>query len=363
MVEAGPASGNGPKDRPGFWLAILVAAAFTLACVSGWLLGWSTTSTNGIFLAAVLAVAALLSLVEAIARWARGSFVAFVIIGEDGRTSTSKTFVFMWTLLVAWGLVALLFAGNFLPIHHCVNEDEPTCASDAIGFLQLGWRTFVKAGLDSAYLVLLGIPAGAAVAAKAVTENKVASKSLPVTPLSHEDKTPAARIMQIFSADDGTTDLADFQYMLFNLILAAYFVSGLVSLTSLGLPKLPDTLLGLTSVSAALYVGKKIATRVQPRITAVIPSLLAGRGRITIVGTDLTEDPSLPSRREPRVMVNGVEAAAEADPTIADQINATVPPDLNSTQEPIDGVVEVLSPYGYKTQPFTVKIAPANRGS
>jgi hypothetical protein len=347
---------RGPSDKAGFWWAILLALIAAAACVSGWSLGWSTASTNGVFLAAVLAIVALLLVVEAIARWVGVSFLGFVALGEDGRTSTSKTFVFMWTMLVGWALVALLFAGNFLPIHGCVNEKDAKCAGDAVGFLQLGWRSFVQSGLDTAYLVLLGIPAGAAVAAKAVTESKLASNSLPKTPLSDADQRPAARVMQIFSADDGSTDLGDFQYTLFNLILAAYFISGLVSLASLGLPKIPDTLLGLTSVSAALYVGKKLATRVQPAITAVIPSLLVSGQGITIIGTDLTDDPTLTVRQSPRVMINGVEAVATSDGSVADQIAAIVPAGLNPTNAPIDGTVEVLSSYRYKTAPFAVKV-------
>jgi hypothetical protein len=49
--------------------------------------------------------------------------------------------------------------------------------------------------------------------------------------------------------------------VIFNLVTAIYFVAEFVRPNSGGLPVIPDTLLGLTSVSAALYVGKKAATR------------------------------------------------------------------------------------------------------
>jgi hypothetical protein len=240
----------------------------------------------------------------------------------------------------------------------------PDCSKDAIGFLQLGWRSFLKSGLDASYLVLLGIPAAAAVAGKAVTESKVASGTSPVVPVTAADKTPAARVMQIFSADDGSTDLADFQYLIFNMILATYFVSEVVHLTSVGLPPIPQTLLGLSSVSAALYVAKKAATRTQPTISAVFPSFLMPAKTITITGSGLTDDPALgpANRKAPRVMINDLEADAVADGQVADRITATVPAGLNTTKDPIGGSVEVLSSLGFKTPPYQVTIGPEPKG-
>jgi hypothetical protein len=265
----------------------------------------------------------------------------------------------MWTLLVGWALVALLVAGELLGIKDCVTKG-PDCSPDAIGFLQLGWRSFLKSGLDTSYLVLLGIPAAAAVAAKAVTESKVAAGTMPPAPVTAADRGFPARVMQIFSADDGSTDIADFQYLIFNLILATYFVSEVVHLTSVGLPPIPDTLLGLTSVSAALYVAKKAATRTQPTIAAVFPSFLVPTRTITITGSSLTDDPALAQKRKaPKVKINGVEAQnVTADPQVADQITATVPAGLNTTNIPIGGIVEVLSSLGFKTPPYQVTIAP-----
>jgi hypothetical protein len=43
----------------------------------------------------------LLAAVEILARVSGGSFLRSVILGQDNRTSTSKTFIFVWTMLVS----------------------------------------------------------------------------------------------------------------------------------------------------------------------------------------------------------------------------------------------------------------------
>jgi hypothetical protein len=327
-------------------------------------------SSAGIFLLAAVLVAALLGAIEVMARLAHTSFVATVVLGTDKRTSTSKTFVFMWTLIVAWALAALLLAGEFVPGHSCVTAAQNPCSGDPIGLLQLGWNKFLTSGLDASYLVLLGIPAAAAIGAKAVTQSKVDAGTMPVVPLEASDRTLSARVTQIFSADDGSTDVADLQYVIFNLILASYFVVEMLRVTGTGLPHLPETLLGLTSVSAALYVGKKAATRTQPTISAVFPAFLVDGATITITGNGLTKDLSVPESqqpsnlREPQVTINGVSAEqVRADPNVQDRITARVPEGLNPGKDPISGNVEVLSAYGFKTPPCAVMIKGTGKGT
>jgi hypothetical protein len=290
------------------------------------------------------------------------------MIGEDGRTSTSKTFVLMWTLLVAWAIVALLIAGAVLTLEPCVTAGHSTnqCMGDPIGLLQLGWQAFLANGLDAGYLVLLAVPAGAAIAAKAITQSKVDTGVTPPVPLSAGDKRPSARISQVFSADDGSTDIADFQYVIFNVLLATYFVIQVLRVSAVGLPALPATLLGLTGVSAALYVGKKAVGRTQPTITAVFPTAVSAGQMIIITGTNLTANVNGPAGQQPaggfqqiRVSVNGAPAnVRQPDPNVPDRVLADVPNGLNTTGSPIPGTVEVLNPYGFKTPPYPVTINP-----
>jgi len=103
---------------------------------------------------------------------------------------------------------------------------------------------------------LLGFPAGAAVSAKAITVGQLAGGTVTKNPPDFKKKTPATAIKDIVANDQGDLDLGDTQYFLFTLVaLAAFFIAFFHDPT--GLPVLSDTLVGLTSASAAAYVAKK----------------------------------------------------------------------------------------------------------
>lgn len=326
-------------------------------------------SLAGVALIAAGGVILVLGLVELITRAAHSSsraahlsFITTVIVGEDGRTSTSKTFILMWTLLVAWGLLALLIAGEFVGPHAClsaaVTGSTPRCHGDGVGLLQRGWTHFVHAGLSGGYLVLLGVPASAGVAAKGITQARVQSGGgvkAPIPPRSPGALNFPARVAEIFSDDDGSTDLADFQYLVFNLITAAYFVSQFLNPKGDGLPIIPDTLLGLTSVSAALYVGKKAVTRTQPSVTGVFPAPLRDGQPFTIIGTGLTVDPSSPAAATTptaQVTIDGVLATAVAQSGA--NLTAVAPPNVAPGGTPVIRQLRVLNPYGGITADFPV---------
>jgi hypothetical protein len=314
-------------------------------------------SLAGVALIAAGGVIVVLGLVELITRAAHSSFITTVIIGEDGRTSTSKTFILMWTLLVAWGLLALLIAGEFVGPHACltatVTGTTPRCHGDGVGLLQRGWTHFVHAGLSGGYLVLLGVPASAGVAAKGITQARVQSGGGVKTPRPPRSPNFLARVAEIFSDDDGSTDLADFQYLVFNLITAAYFVSQFLNPKGDGLPIIPDTLLGLTSVSAALYVGKKAVTRTQPSVTGVFPAPLRDGQPFTIIGTGLTVDPSSPTSATAQVTIDGVLATAVAESGA--NLTAVAPPNLAPGGTPTIRQLRVLNAYGGITADFPVQ--------
>lgn len=269
-------------------------------------------SETGIYLVAGAAVLACLVVVQLISLVGHKSFLSTVILGQDGRTSTSKTFILMWTLIVSWALIALLIAGKLIHMHGCVTPSEPIRAAEAckkkgdeVGLLQVGWLHFLHTGLSGSYLVLLGVPAAAGVAAKGITVHEAAGAGFK-TPNTNPGRNPFARISEIFSADDGTTDIGDFQYMIFNLVTAVYFVVQFVHPDGSGLPTMPDTLLGLTSVSAGLYVGKKAVSRSQPAVTGVFPQPVQANMRFTIVGEGLTAEPTSPTEVPPQVSIDGV---------------------------------------------------------
>jgi hypothetical protein len=320
------------------------------------------------FLIGAAAILALLAIVEAIARIGHASFLTSVILGEDNRTSTSKTFVFMWTLLVGWALTSMLIVGELIKIHSCAAQPAAANAAaacvankDQVGLLQIGWQHFIASGLSGGYLVLLGIPATAAVAAKAITQSKNDSGTMPKV-TAPGNQSISSRAAQIFSSDDNTADIGDFQYMVFNLVTAVYFVAQFVQPNGQGLPAIPNTLLGLTSVSAALYVGKKAATRTQPVITGAFPSILRVGQPVTITGSSLTTDPTTkrvpPGAIAPQVTINGIPALnVTPDPAVADRLTATVPPGLVPGPAPVPGTIQVLSAYGSITPGFAVQLS------
>jgi hypothetical protein len=323
--------------------------------------------TTWIFILAAFAALTLVGGFEVLARVAHTSFLKSVILGRDGRTSTSKTFILLWTLLVSWALISLLIAGTLWRIHSCaaiadLRSATKACASkdDQVGLLEVGWRNFLRNGLAGSYLVLLGIPAVAGVAAQGITQAKAASGTVAKARLPSNARAGtglSARLAQIFSADDQTTDVGDFQYVVFNLLTAAYFFTQFINPDGSGLPSLPDTLLGLTGVSAALYVGKKAADRSSPSVTGVFPTLLREGQPFTVTGTSLTADPAQADVQDARITINGHEAIdVRVDQAASDRLTAIVPPGL-APAGPVPGTLQVESEYGAITPGFDIQCA------
>lgn len=321
-------------------------------------------SLAGIAAIAAGAMALLLLVVQLISFAGRESFLSSVILGEDGRTSTSKTFILMWTLLVGWALVTLLIAGELVSAHACVSGSHAAavkaCKQDEVGLLQLGWRHFVDTGLAGSYLVLLGIPAGAGVLAKGITQQQVASSAgFKTTKRRGASDLGAirqfiARVAEVFSADDGSTDIADFQYLIFNLITGVYFVAQFLNPDGSGLPTIPDTLLGLTGVSAGLYVGKKAVSRSQPTISGVFPQPLHDGSEFTIIGTALGNDPAAPLDAQPQITIDSMPVTLMRV-TETGNLVVKAPADLSLSGTPAVRQLQVLNPYGGLSPKFDVQ--------
>jgi IPT/TIG domain len=166
----------------------------------------------------------------------------YIFLGADDRVSTSKVQFAFWTLALSYALLVIAF-------------------HDAV---------FRSGTLDPRYLLLLGFPAGAAVSAKAITVGQKASGTISKSPPKFERKTPATAVKDIVANDQGDLDLGDTQYFLFTLVaLAAFFIAFFRDPTQL--PVLPDTLVGLTSASAAAYVAKKAVSPSPVKIAAASP--------------------------------------------------------------------------------------------
>jgi hypothetical protein len=168
-----------------------------------------------------------------------------LIVGTDGRASTSKVQAALWTGAVLYAFLFLLIAG-----WHIWNRPK---TPRLIG-LKDGFAHLIVHPLQPEYLVLLGVPITAAIAAKALTLNKVIAGTLAKTTGTSEGV--AAGLAETVSNDTGNADLLDSQYVAFNLITLIYFFSAFFGTTvanpSGGLPSIPPTLLALSGVSAHL---------------------------------------------------------------------------------------------------------------
>lgn len=155
-----------------------------------------------------------------------------LVVGRDNRVSTSKTTALIWTYSVAAALLSFLIA-EWLGHPHALTV--------------LGTQ-----GLDAQYAVLMGGPLGAAILAKGIVSSQVAKGSA-AKPSSTTAPTPA----QLVQNDAGEADLGDLQYLLFNVVALIFFYGELFRVPQRGMPTIPDVLVGLTSLSAVGFVGKK----------------------------------------------------------------------------------------------------------
>lgn len=162
--------------------------------------------------------------------------IATLFLGDDGRTSTSKLQAVLWTFAILWALISLLTGA--------------------------GVESFDKAlsgnNLREEYLLLLGGPFAAAIAAKGITTKQTAENPAAKSKKEKVGKsTLAERVAEVVSNDEGGVDLGDFQYFAFTLVTLAYFTWAFIESPASGLPAIPGTLLVLVGVSQATYVGKK----------------------------------------------------------------------------------------------------------
>lgn len=188
-----------------------------------------------------------------------------LLVGQDGRASTSKIQAALWTYAILFTFIYVMVLGK-APIRR---SETPQLVAFKNALKQL-----LGSGIDLEYIVMLGLPVGAALAAKAITSGKVANKELLKPPV--KKRGVVRGVAESVSADNGQADLLDFQYLAFNLVTVAYFFitfanEGAQNPTE-GLPVIPPTLLILSGVSTSLYVAKKqLETGLAPTITSVTP--------------------------------------------------------------------------------------------
>jgi hypothetical protein len=251
--------------------------------------------------------------------------VKALVIGADGRASTSKVQAVLWTFAIWFAFVFLLVWGRSLGCGEddLSAEDRQACAAAAKDRTTF---TDVAGGeLQADYYVLLGFPLGVAIASKALTTSKVTAGTVTKPPVTEGVEGVPQGLRETISNDRGETDLVDFQYFAFNLLTLAFFWIEFLTKPDQGLPELPATLIGLAGLSAAAYTTRKaLETDVKPGISTVIPrriDLTEGFG-VAVIGSGfeartpvVPDDQAAPNATSvtpsARIMVNGISLKIE----------------------------------------------------
>jgi hypothetical protein len=237
----------------------------------------------------------------------RRSWLGAILVGQDHRASTSKTVVAVWTFLIGWGLLSAVLTSIF-----GADVDWPS--------------------LQEEYLLLLGGPFAAAVLAKYATSGQAESK--PDGPVG--DAGPS----QLVTNDSGDTDLGDFQYVLFNVIGMAFFLSQFSGELSTGFPDLPPTLTGLMLTSTGAYAAKKLLAQEPPTLISVLPAAAPRGAAVEVYGTSLTVPASASESGEaaiPTVLVGNAPATVTAHDIVLgnDRLTITIPDTATLGSAPI----------------------------
>jgi len=316
----------------------------------------------------VLIASAIAIVLLLVATWALyGLDVAIVrklVIGADNRASTSKFQATAWTYALLFALLTLLLGHLFYA------DFDP------------GWDKFLEDGLNSDYLWLLGIPSVGLVGAKAITQSKVQANP-DAKPTKPDDKQPddkqpdektkpttglLVRTRELASNDDDADPqpaLGDLQYLVFNAIAVAYFLSAFLGHVEDGLPSLPDTLIALTVVSAASYLSAKaVKAAAPPVIVSVRPSRFV-RGdtetRLEVSGTGFLG--ATGKAGSPMATLGGAELDVEGTAT-AESVTAIVPTATEASDlgllDPEIKVAKldlvVYTPAGQPSEPTTLDV-------
>jgi hypothetical protein len=230
-----------------------------------------------------------------------------LIVGADNRVSTSKLQLLMWTYAIAFVLLAIVLEGR---------------ADDIL-----------TTGLETQYLLLLGIPVVGAAGAAVITSSKVQSGTIdkpsdPSTAASTALTGIRDGLADVVTDDSGRGDLGDFQYFVFNLVALTYFFTNFFSGTQDALPTIPDTLVALTGASAFAYLSKKGVINDAPKLTGIYPSTVARGDQVTVRGVNLVGPSSPAASVDPsrglKLLFGGLQATG-VDATDATAVLVTVP--------------------------------------
>ena len=220
-----------------------------------------------------------------------------VICGADGRPSTSKLQMWLWTVVVLFSYVAIYAArvksGQFDPINEFPEN----------------------------VLIALGLSIVTGTAAKGITVSYLKSGEIVKPPPTSSTSGPSA----VVKDDDGSLDLSKIQMLAWTVVaIGVYLINVVVEIKHPPYDKLPDidaALMVLMGLGQGAYLGKKLVSTDVPRITAVTSQQTAGTTVITIQG-----DTFGPVQNGSLVTIDGIPVTTPVSFWSDTQINLNLPP-------------------------------------
>lgn len=172
-----------------------------------------------------------------------------LVQGQDGRASSSKLQLGIWT-------VAAIFAYVVMTVARIKNHELTPIASFPPGLL-----------------LAMGFSSSTAVAAKGITSSYVASGRVAKT-----SATDGQSVSDLVTNDGGQPDLIKFQMLAWTIVAVAIFLVSLyehvygpkADLTSL--PDIDETLAVLMGIGHGTYVFHKLTLNTSPVLTGISPS-------------------------------------------------------------------------------------------
>lgn len=190
-----------------------------------------------------------------------------LVIGEDGRPSTSKLQMLVWTAATVFAFLAIYqirFSSGF-------GEDLPATPTNVLIAMGISVVTAVSAKAIAVNSQAQSAAAPAVVAVAPAAAAAVPAAAVPAPPVSPASPSQSG----IFTDDAGRPDIGKVQVVLWTVIAVGVFLSNVFALIHspgsphidpqtkvatfpLGLPDISQTLMILMGLGHSAYIGKKI---------------------------------------------------------------------------------------------------------
>jgi hypothetical protein len=262
-----------------------------------------------------------------------------LLVGSDGRASTSKFQLTIWVYAATFVLLALMLIRLF----DQVAQDQKVANQQLLGT--------TKAQMS--YLVLLTVPLVVVLLAKAIVTVKISSGTL-------QKIKPAGdpRWSELVLTDENEADLLSLQYLIFGALALAYPGTRFLLSPREGLPEMPDGLVLIVLLSGAFYLLGKALYQNPPVLTGIEPAAAAHADTIHVRGRNFIPPHDRPGAGsvhtghgcDPVVLVQGYRANVQT--ATADHITASIPAEVAMGE--VD--VFVYTSAGLATEPVRLQV-------